>query len=147
MAEVRHRVGIDGAIDKIFSMLTTNEGFSGWWASSAAITAQTGGRAELGFSGLTVLSFEYLEIRANAKVALRCIKGPPPWQGSELVFELEQAADQVFVTLSHQNRAASDEDFLYFSTKWPCYLLSLKALLETGKGRPYPDDIKIHIGD
>ncbi|WDE08499.1 SRPBCC domain-containing protein [Thalassomonas viridans] len=147
MAKVKHRVGIDGAIDKIFSMLISNEGLCGWWASAADISAQTGGSAKLTFSDLAVLNFEYLDIQENAKVALKCVDGPGPWQDSELIFELVQAQEQVFVTLSHRNPAASDEDFLYFSTKWSCYLLSLKALVETGKGRPYPDDIKIHVGD
>jgi hypothetical protein len=31
----------------------------------------------------------------------------------------------------------------YCSTKWAAYLLSLKALCETGKGMPYPEDIDI----
>ena len=70
-----------------------------------------------------------------------------PWKGSELLFELEQSDEQVFLTLTHENDDASEDEFLYFSTKWPVYLLSLKSLVETGKGRPYPHDIKIHVGD
>jgi hypothetical protein len=29
------------------------------------------------------------------------------------------------------------------STKWGVFLLSLKSLLETGKGAPHPNDIKL----
>jgi hypothetical protein len=29
------------------------------------------------------------------------------------------------------------------STEWALFLISLKSLLETGKGAPYPDDVKI----
>ena len=29
------------------------------------------------------------------------------------------------------------------STKWAIFLMSLKALVETGKGAPNPDDVKI----
>ena len=29
------------------------------------------------------------------------------------------------------------------STKWAVFLMSLKSLVETGKGDPYPNDIKI----
>jgi hypothetical protein len=32
------------------------------------------------------------------------------------------------------------------STKWATFLLSLKQLLETGKGRPAPDEVKIYVG-
>ena len=34
--------------------------------------------------------------------------------------------------------------FAHCSTKWAVFLLSLKDLLETGKGRPAPDDVPIH---
>jgi hypothetical protein len=30
---------------------------------------------------------------------------------------------------------------------WPIYLLSLRDLIETGKGRPSPNDIPIFVGD
>lgn len=147
MAKVKHRVGIRESIDTVFQTLTTNEGFSGWWASSADIEAEVGGRADLTFLELTVLSFEYKELVPNKVVQLKCSSGPGPWQDSELLFELEHSDDQVFLTLTHQNDDASEDDFLYFCTKWPIYLLSLRDLVETGEGRPYPNDIKIHYGD
>ncbi len=31
----------------------------------------------------------------------------------------------------------------FCSTKWAVFLLSLKDLLETGRGRPWPDDVPI----
>lgn len=51
------------------------------------------------------------------------------------------------MSLTHRNEAASEEDFLYFSTRWTCYLLSLRDFIETGRGGPYPNDVKIHLGD
>ena len=147
MAKVKHRVGISGPVNQVFAAITTAKGFAGWWSSSAEIKAEIGGSVDLTFEGLTVLRFRYIDIQENTSVCICCVEGPGPWQGSELLFELEQADDQVFVTLTHQNQASSDENFLYFSTKWTCYLLSLKDLIETGKGRPYPNDVKIHVGD
>ncbi len=147
MAKVRHQVGIDGTIEKVFSTLTTSQGFVGWWASSAKIVPEIGGKIALTFDNLTTLYFVYQDIIENGKVAILCTEGPGAWQGSELLFELIQASNQVYLTLTHTNETSSEDDFLYFNTKWPCYLLSLKSLVETAKGRPYPNDIKIHIGD
>jgi len=31
------------------------------------------------------------------------------------------------------------------STKWATFLMSLKALMESGKGRPFPEDVLISI--
>jgi hypothetical protein len=49
-------------------------------------------------------------------VHLECSSGPFPWLGSELQFALEDANEQVFVTLTHSNNSADDDSFLYFST-------------------------------
>lgn len=147
MATIKHQIGIDGPVDNIFSALTTNDGFTGWWASSADVRKKTGGHLVLVFETLAVLKFEYLEIQENQKIHLKCLEGPGPWPDSELMFNLTQTADQVFLSLTHQNNLASDDDFLYFNTKWVCYLLSLKNWVETGKGQPYPNDVKIHMGD
>ncbi|MEH6473407.1 MAG: SRPBCC domain-containing protein [Halopseudomonas sp.] len=147
MAKVKHRVGIAGSIDKIFNALTTDTGLAGWWASSAIVNAEVGGKVNLTFDGLAVLRFQYVEIQPHKLVSIKCLAGPGPWQDSEIRFELERADHQVFVSLTHDNSASSEDDFLYFSTKWTCYLLSLRDLIETGNGRPYPNDIKIHVGD
>lgn len=147
MSKVKHRVGIEGSLDSIYECLTTCDGLSEWWATSALGVAELNGTIELEFSELAVLGFEYNNLIFNETVGLTCVSGPGPWQSSELVFELNQTEEQVFVTLTHQNERSSEEDFMYFSTKWPVYLLSLKAHIETGEGRPYPRDIKIHVGD
>lgn len=147
MAKVKHKVGIRGSIDAVFQSLVTNDGLSGWWASSASGKAEVGSQIDLAFSELAVLSFKYDELQSNKIVRLKCVSGPGPWQDSELLFELEQSDEQVFLTLTHLNNNSSEDEFLYFSTKWPIYLLSLKDLIETGSGRPYPHDIKIHFGD
>ena len=102
---------------------------------------------DLHFSDVVTLSFRIETLTRNALVYMRCVSGPYPWQDSTLSFALKQDSDQVWVELLHENAAASEEDFLYFSTKWTCYLLSLRDLIEHGTGRPYPNDVKIHLGD
>lgn len=147
MAKITHKIGIKGPVDRVFATLTSNEGFSSWWASSADIKFEVGGKVDLTFHNLAILRFEYKNIQENKSITIQCVDGPGPWQDSELIFALSQSNEQVFLTLTHQNAAASEEDFLYFNTKWVCYLISLRDLVETGKGRPFPNEIKIHVGD
>ena len=147
MSKVKHRVGIEGSIESIYECFTTNDGLAGWWATSASGVAEVGSNIELEFSGLAVLCFKYENLSVNDMVSLQCVSGPGPWQDSSLQFELQKSEQQIFVTLTHENKNSSEGDFLYFSTKWPIYLLSLKELIEAGRGRPYPQDIKIHLGD
>ncbi len=147
MARVRHRVGIRGELSEIYRALSDLDRLAGWWASSASGTPEVGGTISLHFAGLTTLEFAVDEMIPEEAVALICTEGLGPWRGSRLSFGLQDAEDQVFLSLVHENEGASEDDFLYFSTKWPLYLLSLRDLIETGAGRPYPNDIKIHFGD
>ncbi len=147
MAEVRHRVGIRGDADQIYQCLIQPDRLSGWWASEASGEPKVGAILRLGFSGLAVLCFSIRVLDAPKTFVMECVDGPGAWLHSELHFDLHDDGEQVSVTLTHRNAAAQDDDFLYFNTKWPLYLLSLRDLIESGSGRPYPRDIKIHVGD
>ena len=147
MARVKHRVGIRGDVTEIYTSLIHPEKLSRWWASSASGIPQAGEKLNLVFAELATLTFSLSRLQADQEVILDCTNGPGPWQGSRLLFTLENANGQVFLTLVHENTSASDDDFLYFNTKWPIYLLSLRDYIETGSGHPYPRDIKIHFGD
>jgi len=147
MARVRHRVGIVGDIGTIYKTLHEPAGLDGWWSTKSDGTPAAGQALTLHFAELAVLSFSIEALEDQRRVSLRCISGPGPWLDSSLEFVLRQDADQVWVELAHENEAATEDDFLYFATKWPCYLLSLRDLIERGQGRPYPHDVKIHYGD
>ena len=147
MARVRHRVGIVGAINTIYRSMHEPGGLNGWWTTTTDGTPKVGHVLDLHFSDVVTLSFRIDALEENALVRLHCVSGPRPWQDCSLEFSFKQDADQVWVELVHENEAASEDDFLYFNTKWTCYLLSLRDLIENGKGRPYPNDVKIHLGD
>lgn len=147
MARVRHRVGIAGHINDIFNALHNPEGLNGWWATTTDGTPEQGYVLDLHFSDVVTLSFKIVTLTPNVFVGLSCVSGPYPWKDSSLSFALKQGADQVWIELTHENNETSEDDFLYFSTKWACYLLSLRDFVEHGKGRPYPNDVKIHVED
>lgn len=147
MAEIKHRVGVRGSIEEIFAALTEPDDLAGWWATSASGAPEVGKTLELTFGELVTLSFLVRELQTDALVELECSSGPFPWLGSRLRFLLEVADNQIFVTMTHSNEDAESDSFLYFNTKWPIYLLSLRDYIETGRGRPFPGDTKIHHGD
>ena len=147
-ADLMFRVGIKGSIDAIYEALTQPVKLAGWWASRAVGTPNVGAAIDLAFTGIDGLSFIVRDLEPYRLANFECVAGPRAWRGTRLRFELQSQSEQVFVTLTHANLVRSDQDsFLYFSTKWPVYLLSLKDFVETGKGRPYPHDTKIHHGD
>ena len=65
---------------------------------------------------------------------------PPAWIGTEISFELEQTDKQTFVNFRHYNWQQADDFLAHCSTKWGVFMMSIKSCIETGRGRPYPDD-------
>jgi hypothetical protein len=147
MARVEHQVGVVGDLNRIYRTMYEPEGLDGWWATRTDGSPEVGEILNLHFSDVVSLSFRIEALERDTRVHLHCVSGPGPWQDCDLTFSFKQDSDQVWVHLVHENEDVSDDEFLYFSTKWPCYLLSLRDLIETGEGRPYPNDVKIHLGD
>lgn len=143
MATIRHRVGIKGSVQEVWEAITNPANIAHWWSSSACGSAQPGSNLELTFDGLITLKFAVIEREESRRLHLQNKGGPDAWSESHLEFELSQDSIQTFVTLKHYNPKASEDDFLFFMTKWPIFLVSLKSYIETGQGWPFPNDIKI----
>ena len=58
-------------------------------------------------------------------------------------FGLEQDGDSTAILFEHQGWKEPVESMHHCSTKWAIFLMSLKSLVETGKGAPYPNDTLI----
>ena len=69
--------------------------------------------------------------------------GPEEWIGTKISFDLNQRGDWTFILFKHAGWRQPVEFMHHCSTKWAVFLLSLKSLLETGKGSAWPDDIKL----
>lgn len=142
MARVHHRIGVTATREQVFACLVEPDKLIGWWASTAEVV----GNLRLGFSGLTTLEFEITEEQPPERLLLQCTGKPEIWVGSSLEFRIESADQQTHLYLTHSKESASDVDFLYFNTKWPLFLVSLKDFIEQGSGRPYPNDQRIDHG-
>ncbi len=68
---------------------------------------------------------------------------PEAWVGTEVSFDLIPRDNQVMVRFRHANWEEATDFMAHCTTKWAVFLLSLKALIETGTGQPFPDDIHI----
>jgi hypothetical protein len=68
---------------------------------------------------------------------------PKAWIKTEILFQLQPDKEQTFVRFTHSNWKENSDFLAHCSSKWGIFLLSLKAYLETGQGRPYPNDVQI----
>lgn len=86
---------------------------------------------------------DVVALEQNKKVQWRFTAGPEEWVGTEVIFNLFQDGDYTIVLFGHNNWREANEFTAHCSMKWATFMLSLRELVETGKGKPSPNDVKI----
>ncbi len=142
MADILHRVGIKSSIDRTYKALTTPEGLAGWWTRNTKGSGEIGGVLQFRF-GAGGFDMKVLELQPGKRISWQVIDGPAEWIGTKVDWELRQEGDYTIVLLRHLGWKEPVEFMHHCSTKWAIFLMSLKSLVETGTGRPDPDDVKI----
>jgi uncharacterized protein YndB with AHSA1/START domain len=143
MPDILHRVGINAPVGKVYDVLTSVEGARAWWDASATGDAKEGGLITF----FKKVDMKVLEAKPKELVRWKCVRGPEEWVNTEITFQLAYKQDQTFVIFTHANWKKPVEFMHHCSTKWGIMLVhGLKALVETGKGRPAPDDVQVYVG-
>jgi Activator of Hsp90 ATPase homolog 1-like protein len=122
--------------------LTTLEGLSGWWTNTTLGETKVGGMLQFRF-GVGGIDIKVLELYPAERVVWQVVSGPEEWIGTKVIWDLRQEGDWTIVLFKHQGWKEPVEFMHHCSTKWGVFLLSLKSLLETGKGTPAPNDLKL----
>lgn len=148
MADIIHRIGIRAPATKVYEALSSVAGLAGWWTEHAEGDARVGGRIDFHFRRQTgeLIGQMAMEVRAltpGTEVRWRCVDGPAEWIGTDITFELSQQDGQTIVLFGHRNWREAIEFTSHCSMKWATFLLSLRELVETGRGKPSPHDLKI----
>ena len=147
MVDILHRVGIKASLDEVYRALATREGLAGWWTTNTRGESTVGKVLTFRFSAdgkeLGGFDMKVLELTPGARVLWQVVEGPAEWIGTRISFDLSQAGDFVVVLFKHQDWKEPVEFMHHCSTKWAIFLMSLKSLIETGKGAPSPNDVRI----
>ena len=112
------------------------------WHNNTQGETKVGGVLQFRF-GAGGFDMKVLELDPAKRVLWQVVDGPKEWIGTKVSWELKQEGDYTIVLFKHQGWKKPVEFMHHCSTKWGVFLMSLKALLETGKGAPEPNDIKI----
>jgi uncharacterized protein YndB with AHSA1/START domain len=144
MADILHRVGIkSSSLDDTYTALTTRKGLSGWWTNNTQGESKVGGVLQFRFGAAGGFDMKVLELDPARRVLWQVVDGPQEWIGTKVSWELKQEGDYSIVLFKHQGWKEPVEFMHHCSTKWASFLMSLKLLLETGKGAAWPKDVKI----
>lgn len=143
MVDILHRVGIKTpSVDTVYQAITTTEGLSDWWTTDTKGNGEVGGVLEFRFSA-GGFDMKVLELDPGKSVLWQVVDGPAEWIGTKVSWELKQDSEYVIILFKHLDWREPVEFMYHCSTKWAIFLMSLKALVETGKGSPDPDDVAI----
>ena len=141
MPDILHKVGIKGAsLEATYRALTTRDGLAAWWTTDTAVD---GGVIRFRF-GNGGFDMKVLALEPARRVLWEVVDGPADWVGTRIDFELAQDGNFTLVRFKHTGWREPTDFMHQCSTKWAMFLMSLKALIETGTGAPWPHDVKIH---
>ena len=146
MVDILHRVGIKSSLDDVYRALATREGLAAWWTDNSQGESKVGGVLQFRFKlkdDAGAIGMKVLELHPARHVLWQVVDGPEEWVGTKISWELKQEDDWSIVLFKHQGWKEPVEFMHHCSTKWAVFLLSLKSLLETGKGAPNPNDFKL----
>jgi uncharacterized protein YndB with AHSA1/START domain len=146
MNDILHRIGITASQADVYAALTTIDGLAGWWTEDTRGDSAVGGVIEFRFAGAPAPSgfdMKVLDAQPGELVRWEVVGGPEEWIGTHVRFELFQADEYTIVLFRHEGWKEPVEFMYHCSTKWATFLMSLKQLVETGKGEPAPNDVRI----
>lgn len=153
MVDITHRIGIKSPATQVYKALTSLEGLGHWWTEEVTGDGnKVGGKIEFTFRTRTgelrgTIVMEVKALTPQKEVRWRCIEGPAEWIGTDINFQLIQQDNQTTVLFGHRNWREEVEFTSHCSMKWATFLLSLREYVETGKGKPAPDDLAIDNWD
>lgn len=144
--DILHKVGIKSSLDEVYKALTTREGLAAWWTNDTQGNGKVGGILQFRFQlkeAVGGFDMKVLELNPAKRVLWQVVDGPPEWIGSTISWDLRQEGDWAIVLFKHEGWKEAVEFMHHCSSKWAVFLLSLKSLVETGKGSPNPNDFKL----
>jgi len=146
--DIVHRIGIKAPAAQVYAALSRIDGLAGWWTTATTGDAQVGGVITFRFhvengDEIGFFDMDVLELVPDERVRWRVKDGPAEWVGTDVEFRLSRQDDHTVVMFGHRHWREEVEFTAHCSTKWATFLLSLRDLVESGKGRPAPHDLRI----
>ncbi len=143
--EINLRVGVKASADKAFKALTEPARLAQWWTpDTRGSGTKVGDTLEFWFGDFCE-KFKVTTLRPGKEVAWKAPKGQgaPEWEGTEVRFSISKDEKQTFIGFRHSGWKDNGGFHAHCSTRWAVFLLSLKERLETGRGRPIPNDVRV----
>lgn len=142
MPDILHKISINAPRERVYAALATVDGLAGWWTSTTSGESKPGKTLEFRF-GKHVCRMRVEAQQQGEHVAWRCTDDTGEWVDTQLTFDLLEDAGRTTLLFGHRAWREGSQFFAHCSMKWATFLLSLRELVESGTGRPFPRDVQI----
>jgi uncharacterized protein YndB with AHSA1/START domain len=143
---INHQIGIKASPEDVYKALTETKRLAQWWTTDTRGSgAEVGDTLEFWF-GDFCQKFNVKALEPGKRVDWKSPKGQgaDEWEETEVAFDLSTDEKQTFIQFRHSGWRESTNFQGHCSMRWAVFLLSLKDVLERGKGRPIPYDLEVH---
>jgi len=144
--QINHQIGVKASPEEVFKTLTETKKLAQWWtADTRGSGTKVGDTLEFWF-GEFCQKFNVQALEPGQRVAWKAPKGQgaDEWEGTEISFDISTDDQQTHLWFKHSGWRENSDFQAHCSMKWATFLLSLKDLLETGTGRPAPNELQIN---
>ena len=136
--EIWHEIMIKASPNEVYQALTDVKKLAHWWTTDTRGESKTGKELEFCFDEFCQ-PIEVTTLKANKLVQWHVPnRGLPDWADTEIEFKISREDGQTLLQFRHSNWREDAKIFPQCSLDWAIFLQSLKGLVETGRGRPYP---------
>ena len=140
MTEILMQMDVAAPADQVWTALTSPEGVRAWWTREADVDVREGAVSRLSFPDAPMTwDLRSDEAREDSRLLWHCVGGPPPWIGTDVVFELSRSGGGTLVRLDHTGWQDADEMVRIVTFGWGQILPRLKKYAETGRPAPFFD--------
>lgn len=132
--------------ERIYGALATLPGLRGWWTTDVRGTTSVGGEVRFGFAAAD----EWIVLRVDRSEPDEVVEwsctgrrfggkdGDAEWIGTRILFRIADRGDgRSEIDFRHLGLVPTLECYQDCRRGWDHFLASLKAYVETGKGRPF----------
>lgn len=135
MADIKLKLVIKTAPEKVYEAITTQEGLASWWCK------QTTAQSQVGFTNTFIFGnvpneMKVTELVPSKKVEWKCINSNGEWINTNLSFDLEEKNGHTILRFAHSDWEAPTDFFAACNYAWGSLMTSLKSFCETGNGTP-----------
>ncbi len=137
MYNIKHICHINAGQNKVFETFSTLEGLRGWWTIQTEGDPTIGGQLEFRFGERFYNKMEVIRFDRGKGATWKVLEGAEDWIGTEISFDLDRHDDQTRIRFVHANWSTHGDFYAQCSFSWAKYLISIRDLVEKGKGDPF----------